>query len=136
LTGRYYNNDGKLLLRRVDGQVAFNWRTGSPASSVPTNKFKVLWTGSIKPTTSGIYTLYTTSNDGVRVYVNNRLYIDDWGPHSAHLAASATMSLTAGRRYTIRVEYREVTGEAQMILDWRRNGTTRVHIPKNVLFSE
>ena len=50
------------------------------------------------------YTFYTTSDDGVRLWVNNQLVVDNWTDHAA-TENSGAIALTAGQRYDIRMEF-------------------------------
>jgi parallel beta-helix repeat protein len=61
----------------------------------------------------GVYTLRTISDDGVRVWVNDRLLIDDWTPHES---AVDVVGLPGGR-YELRVEYYQVDGWSELRLD-------------------
>ena len=80
--------------------------------------FSVAWTGSLKPATTGNYTFYTTSDDGVRLYVNGQLVINNWTDHGATENASKAVSLTGGQIYAVRMEYYEHVGSAVAQLRW------------------
>ena len=77
--------------------------------------FTVLWTGGLVPRYSETYTLYTASDDGVRVGPNGRMVINDWSIHSA-AEDSYTAALEAGHRYDLRVEYFEKSGWSSEII--------------------
>lgn len=61
----------------------FNWGYSSPAAEVNTNQFSIRWSGKVTPAFTEKYTFYTLSDDGVRLWINDRLLIDDWTEHSA-----------------------------------------------------
>src|SRR5439155_27086097 len=76
LTGRYWSNqlmttNGTPTLVRIDPTVNFNWGNGSPASSITADHFSALWTGQVQPQFSETYTFYTTTDDGVGLWVNH-----------------------------------------------------------------
>ena len=75
LNGEYYDNINLTALRltRVDSTVDFDWGTGSPDASIGADTFSVRWTGQVVPLYSQTYTFYTTSDDGVRLWVNGQL---------------------------------------------------------------
>jgi hypothetical protein len=83
LQGQYYDNADftNLKLTRVDPTINFNWGSGAPAYGMGADTFSVRWTGKIRPTTTETYTFATTSDDGVRLWVNGKLVIDDWTLH-------------------------------------------------------
>lgn len=95
LTGRYFSDQSltTLVTDRTDSTVDMSWGTGSPISGVGTNNFSIRWTGQVSPSTTGNYTFYLNSDDGVRLWVNNALVIDNWTDHTA---ASECKGKTSG----------------------------------------
>jgi chitodextrinase len=131
LTGTYYASGGLGGLPafiRPDATVNFSWGTGSPDSRVPADDFSARWTGKVQTATAGTYTFYTDSDDGVRVWVNNQLLIDNWAIHSV-VTNSGTIALAAGTQYAIRIDYREVTGSAVLKLYWSYPGVAKIIVP-------
>ena len=61
---------------------------------------------------SGNYRFTTVSSDGIRVWVNGQLVINNWTDHNTATNTSASIALAAGLRYSITVEYYERTGSA------------------------
>lgn len=119
LTGRYYTgaNLDTLVITRPETSIGFNWGSGSPDASLPSDGFSARWDGTAIPPTTGSYTFRTTTDDGVRLWVNNQLVIDRWVDQGS-TAYTATVSLTAGVPVAIRMEYFERAGEAQATLEW------------------
>src|SRR6185503_2382283 len=75
LQGEYYQSTGvgnftTLKLTRIDPTVNFGWVSGSPDPSLAADLFAVRWTGIVQPRLSDTYYFYTTSDDGVRLWVN------------------------------------------------------------------
>ena len=62
---------------------------------------------------AGAHTLRTLSDDGVRVWVDDVLVIDDWIPHETR-PAYATIR---GGRHNVRVQYVQVDGWTELRLD-------------------
>jgi len=58
----------------------------------------------VKANTSEAYTFYTTADDGVRLYVNGQLLIDDWQDQGA-TTRSGSINMLAGQWYQIVVQY-------------------------------
>jgi len=117
--GEYFNNRdlaGLPALVRSDAVVEFDWGTGSPAAGIiGADNFSVRWT-STQNLPSGVYRLRATVDDGVRVFVNDRLVIDGWRVQATTMLESGDIVLGAG--VPIRVEYFEATGEARVALSW------------------
>ncbi|MEL7334182.1 MAG: DUF4347 domain-containing protein, partial [Cyanobacteria bacterium J06560_2] len=111
LKGEYYNNTDftDLAVTRTDATVNFNWGEGSPAANIDRDTFSVRWSGQIEARYSENYTFQTTSDDGVRLWVNERLIIDEYREQPA-TAFTGTIALNAGQKYDIRMEYFENGG--------------------------
>ncbi len=125
LLGRYYNNTtlaGSPVLERTE-QVAFSW-SSSPGPGVNANQFSARWTGQVEATASGSFQFRTRSNDGVRLWINGNLVIDNWTAHATMENDSAPITLTKSQRYSITMEFYDNSGSAVARLFWKRPGTT------------
>lgn len=136
LLAQYYEGLDLTNLRavRIDPSINFNWNDGSPAPSLPPDLFSVRWTGQVQPQHSETYTFYTYSDDGVRLWVNGQLLIDNWTNH-APTEDFGTITLNAGQRYDIRMEYYEFNGGATSQLLWSSPSQSKEIIPENYLFT-
>ena len=83
---------------------------------------------------SGNYTFTTESNDGVRVWVNNQLVIDNWTDHATVTNTSAAVPLVMNTNYDVRVEFYDHTGPAVARLLWTPPGQAVEVIPRERLF--
>ena len=132
LLGSYYAGvtpSGTPLVQRIEA-VNFDWTTNRPAIGVPADNFSVRWTGTLTVPTSGTYRFQTNSDDGVRLWVGGTQRIDNWTDHSPTANTTSNITLTAGQRVAIVLEYYERGGGAVMQLRWRRPGqSTYVAIP-------
>jgi alpha-L-fucosidase len=121
LAAQYWNNtsfSGTPAVTRTDPTLNFAWRfTGSPAATIPADNFSARWTGSVQPQYSATHTFLTVSDDTVKVWIDGKVVIDNPTPHEAAVN-KGTISLQAGRKYSIRVDYTERTGEAYLKLLW------------------
>jgi beta-glucosidase len=121
LKGEYFANinmNGSPVLTRTDTNLDFHWGTGAPAENVPDDQFSNRWTGELVASVSGLYVLSLASNDGGRLYLDDRLIVDVWGDH-ATLSGTALVQLTAGEARKIRVEHYESRGNADLVLGWQ-----------------
>jgi len=140
LTARYYRDPGTgarfatLALTRVDTTVNFNWGSGAPASGVTADNFSVRWTGRVQAPVTGTYRFSTVSDDGIRLWINGQLVINNWTDHAQTTNTSAAISLTAGVRYTVTLEYYEKGGSAIARLQWSYPGQSVQVIPASRLF--
>ena len=116
LQGEYFNNEnlqGAPALVRTDAHLDFHWGDGSYVENGPVDHFSARWTGYFVAATEDDYKFFTSADDGVRLYVDDALVIDDWKRHGETLNTYA-QHLTAGKAYRIRLEYFEGTGTATL----------------------
>ncbi len=92
------------------------------------------WQGRIEPTTSGVYTFYTRTSDGARLWVDGELLIDKWVNQKKARERKGTVYLEAGKRHDITLEYYENTGAATARLSWSGPGVAKQVIPKSRLY--
>ncbi len=105
----YYNgaNFERKVLTRVDKQINFflNWR--SPAPGLDPSYFSVRWTGQFYAPKTGTYQFMFVADDGVRLWVNDKLLINQW-----HLnrptAFSGQIALEGKKLYRLKVEYSQM----------------------------
>jgi len=135
LTGNYYNdmyfND--FAFTRADKQVNFNFRKSSPHTSIQNDTYSISWKGQVLAPTTGTYTFYTRSDDGVRLWVNGTQLVNNWTNHAA-TENKGTIALEAGKKYDIKLDYFENTGESLIQLRWSGPGISKQIIPQKNLF--
>lgn len=134
LLGTYYDNADLTgtSVTRVDPTVAFRWGTAAPAPGIGADTFSVRWTGSVVPRHTQTYTFSTTSDDGVRLWVDGRLVIDQWNRHSERVD-TGTVALTAGRAVPVVLEYFEGDRRATVELRWSSASQTSEIVPASQL---
>jgi uncharacterized protein YkwD/chitodextrinase len=118
-TSCYYNGitlSGNPVLTGTDGQINFDWGTGSPGASVTPANFSARWQGYFD-FTDGVYGFSVQASDGIRVYIDGRLIVDRWQDEPVSMY-QARPTLTAGS-HLITVEYYAKTGWASCHLNWQ-----------------
>jgi YD repeat-containing protein len=137
LTAEYYDNldFSSYKLTRTDATVNFDWANGAPDPSVGADEFSVRWTGMVVPRYSETYTFYTTSDDGVRLWVDGNLVVDKWIDQGAtEWSGQLPFPLTAGRAYSIKMEFYERFGGAMAKLQWSSASQLKEVIPQTQLY--
>jgi hypothetical protein len=123
-TGSYYNNTdlgGSPALVRQDKAIDFQWHEGSPDAAVRADDFSVRWTGRWL-LVGGTYRFSVTVDDGARLWIDGHPAIDQW-----HDTSPTTYTIDARLRegsHTIRLEYYDHKGNAQVRLAWQYLGAT------------
>jgi alpha-L-fucosidase len=137
LVGQYWANSsfsGTPVLTRTDPTLNFAWRfTGSPASTIPAGTYSVRWTGTIQPQYSEAYTVLVVSGGSVQVWIDGKKIISDTTQHDAAVD-KATVTLKAGTRYPIRVEYADNKHEGYLKLLWYAPDAGQRTVPTSQLY--
>ncbi|MCP4245441.1 MAG: beta-galactosidase [bacterium] len=120
LTGAYYKGADfhRRVLVRNDPTVDFDFRTDSPARAIGTTDYSVRWQGKLRAPESGVYQFHTESDDGVRLWIDDRRIIDHWSSHGPVVDSATPVELETGRAYKVRVEFFQRGGGAVVRLLW------------------
>jgi len=135
LSAKLYNGTAfdTLVKERIDPVIEFVSSAGSPGVGVNVDNFSAKFEGYIKPKYSQTYTFYLTHTHGAKLYVNGLVtpLIDEWATTGTH---SATIALTAGTFYDIRVEWKHTTGNADLRLEWQSSLQEREVVTHRALY--
>jgi PA14 domain len=134
LRAEYFGNpdlQGAPVMTRCEAYIDMDWQFGGPiapaalegvdgaasdqGSRLPDDGFSVRWIGEIR-FDQGDYNLTAGSDDGMRVWIDDRLVIDRWivGPYREE---TTKLHLDEGV-HSVRVEYYENTGAAMARVTW------------------
>ena len=106
---------GTPIMTRWDRTIDFRWWGGAPDARVGDDNFSVRWTRNI-PFTAGNYRFTATMDDGMRVWINDQILIDNWTRSQEH-TVSVDRFIPAGT-HRFRVEHFEDGGQATAIFNW------------------
>jgi len=145
LFGQYWTNTTSVAftnvsfntpatLVRTDAVVNFNWSAAGPDPAIGQTNFTVRWTGSLQPQFNETYTLTTIAHDGVRLWVNGQLLINDWTTHPASATNSAAIAFNSQQLYNLRLDYFQNTGGAAAQLLWTSPSTPSAVVPQTQLY--
>lgn len=137
LRGQYFNNADLTVpvFFRLNSTVNFSWGTGTPDTAIAADTFSVRWTGKVEPLYSESYTFYVAHNDGARLWVNGQQIINNWGTRTTEAeTASTPITLAAGVKYDLVLEYTENTGSASVKLWWSSSSQAKQIIPAAQLY--
>ena len=144
LTGQYFTNSSttysspsnfnptNLVFTQVDPAINFTWGT----STLPfpnSGYYTVRWTGQVQPEFSETYFFDALTDDGVKLWVNDQQVLNHWLPQGA-TDSIGSISLQAGVRYNIRMEYFNVGGAATAQLSWYSPSQPKQLIPTARLY--
>ncbi len=127
--------DQEPAFSKINWEIDYNWVLGSPNQWViGKDSFSVRWTGSIVPLFDEEYTFYLDADDGVRLWIDEQLIIDEWEIRSFGEEVSGKITLEAGKFYAFRLEYFEDRSNAKVILSWESEHTPKQVVPRDNLF--
>jgi LysM repeat protein len=114
-TGKYWNNrylSGSPKYTRYYSKISFDWRTKGPGKPIGGQNFSARYTRS-KKFDGGLYRFNVLVDDGVRVWLDGVLLIDQW--HDSGLVHySADRQVSAGTHH-IKIDYYQNKGGAQLV---------------------
>ncbi|HEY0713877.1 MAG TPA: PA14 domain-containing protein, partial [Polyangia bacterium] len=117
---------------RIDPRIDFPWYLNAPAPGLPADGFSVRWTGSVKARFNEIHTFHMVSDDGVRLWVDGQLIIDDFRSHGT-LEVTGTVSLRPNKVVPIKLEYFDGGSEAVARLYWSSASLPKQVVPTTAL---
>ncbi len=126
LYGEYFDNadfKGKPVYKRVDESINFIYHDNPPVKNLPKDYFSIRWTGRFIPPASGDYVFYVTSDDGSRLYLNDKKVIDNWGSH-APSEKSCKITAEKDEVISLLLEYNEHSQGAMIQFGWKYYDTS------------
>ena len=125
---------GTVVSRNVN-TIDWDWGEGSPHELIHPDTYFIRFRGKVQPEFTETYTFFTQADDGVRLFVNGQLLIDQWNDSGGE-ELSGSIDLEGGRKYDLRFDYFENTGAAKAILMWESASTPKQVIPRSKLYSD
>lgn len=131
LFAEYYAGYDARVLARVESQVDVDWVEAAPDPTLPADRFSVRWSGWITASEGGAHTIVTETDDGVRLWIDDALVVDDWTPHFVTRNEGA-IELVAGQPTPIVLELFEVDLASSARLSWSTATMPEAPIPADV----
>jgi hypothetical protein len=116
--GEYFNNtslSGAPVTTKHYNAVNFNWGNKSPEYGVTADYFSARFTTE-SHFNGGKYRFSATADDGVRIFLDDNLILDDWRLGSVR-TVMVDVDVSQGN-HRVRVEYFENKGDAVCKVSW------------------
>lgn len=137
----------EVTLQRIDPEINFNWVRNSPGYPITEDNFTALWTGFIQPDFSEEYTFSSDADDGMRLFINDVLILDNWnksesGSESEAMREKASQGVTGkitlqkNKKYQVKIEFYETVLSASIALYWESKSQEKEIVPQKNLFTE
>lgn len=120
LQAEYFTNitlTGTPAIQRIDEQVNFSWTLFPPDPKLAVDFYSARWTGQLIALATGTFKIGLEGNDGYRLYINNKLLIDNWMKQT-YSTKLVDVAFEKGKKYNIRVEFYESNANAHVKLVW------------------
>lgn len=101
----------RLLKTRYDTELDFLWGDGAPEAGLPIDRFSVRWTGFLRPPDPGVYKLAFHSDDGAKVWLDERLILEGRDRQEVNIDLG-------NRPHALCVEHSEDGGWGYISLHW------------------
>jgi alpha-L-fucosidase len=131
-------------LKRTDPNINFDWVRNSPGKPIIEDDFTATWTGLLKPLFTEEYRFETQADDGIRVYLDDKLVVDNWtaiatGTQGNKLETGNSepghIKLVANKLYKLKVDYYETKQNASAFLWWSSASQPREIVQQSCLFT-
>ena len=115
--------DAAPLATEPAATVGVDWGDGAPRADLDGDDFGARWTGTLRPTTSGVYRLGARATMQFTLFLDGQLVMDSETPYGnempeGRMVQSDSLVLEAGREYALQLDATESTGEATFELMW------------------
>ncbi|HET6285045.1 MAG TPA: PA14 domain-containing protein [Polyangia bacterium] len=135
ITGVYFDNPdftGKSF-SRIERQIDFDWGVSSPNATIAPDNWSARWTGRLTPPATDLYTFYGYSDDGIRVWIDDALVLEDWRIRAPTETRGNPIPLIGGKAVAIKVEYYDDGGTALARLSWSSSQISKQVVPVTAL---
>jgi hypothetical protein len=122
----------KATLKIIDKQLNWDSTSEELGNSKLSDHFFARWTGMLRVPKDGKYKFYLESDDGSRLFIDNKQIIDNNGLHAME-EKDGEAELKAGD-HPIRIEMFENEGEVGMKFSWEGAGQAKEIVPATALF--
>ena len=123
LTVSYFQTDdiSALAATGQDRLIDRNFTDGAqPDASLPANQsFSIIWNGTLVAPQEGVYMIGAHAGDGIRLTVNGKRVIDEWG-NKEDITLARPFHLKKGEEVDIELQYRQRTPSGHVRLVWSR----------------
>jgi beta-glucosidase len=112
---------GTAAVTRIDKNIDFNFIfasvPGFESGPFKSENFSARWTGFMTPAESGLYHIGVKADDGFRLWIDRKLIAEDRSTHGI-ITKLVDLRLEKGRKYAIKLEYFQTTGDAIAQFVW------------------
>lgn len=142
---RTHTDEKDIEIERIDPNIDFRWVRNSPDPRIRVDNFTGKWTGYITLQYDETYTFTAEADDGMRVSIDSKLIIDDWGSKAEGMESFVegaqtskktqhSIKLKKGHKYPIKVDYYEDKLNATARLSWESKSQVAEIVPQSAFY--
>jgi hypothetical protein len=139
LKAEYFNDAGlsRAAFTRTDTCVCFlDWNQLGVHYKITSGSYSIRWSGKVMPHFSEATTFQVETGGGIRLYVDGKLIIDSWKEQYPGNLRSSAVTLVAGQKYDIKLEYFNTDNRSNIGLMWQSASLPLEYVPMGQLFSD
>ena len=116
----YYDgsNFERFVTKRTEKVIKKYWNTTPPVVGVDPQQCSIRWTGKLKTPETGKYHFSAKVDDGIRLWINDELVIDDWYLNDMG-RFNGSIRLKEGVYYDLKIEYFNALVEGEIEVMWQ-----------------
>ncbi len=126
----YFDGYHDNLASAIEPTVDHVWKDGPPAATIGRDRFSARWTATLTPARAGKTKLIVDADDGMRLWLDDELVIDDWRAHFVE-RHTVDVDLDPAKPVQLRLEYFEADLDASVRLSWSADGLAEAIIPED-----
>jgi len=136
-TTKTLTNTPKLHTTNLSGAVPGNFNAYYTSSPVPgvTDNWGFRATGKMRLPTTGTYKIRIYSDNGIRLYIDDKLMTDDWNDAAQRSHNDETFENVAGSVHRFRLDYYHRTGDANVAMYITPPGGSETYVDVNQYIS-
>ena len=109
LKAEYYRNknlEGAPFFTRTDPIDNANWIYGTRIPNLWREpEYSIRWSGFLIAPATGEFNFTVKGNDGYRLFIDDKIIVEDWTEHNEATTKSNHVHLEEGKSYSIKIEY-------------------------------
>lgn len=143
LLGQYFNNTDftDLAETRIDPVINFpEWQLPLPGAltgvhyKIKDQTYSIRFTGYFQAQFSEAYKFLVATGGGVRLWVDGKLVVDKWADTYTTTYTSPAITLVAGQRYAIELDYMNTDALSSLYLYWQSASQPKQLMPQTQLY--
>ncbi|MGB7326393.1 MAG: endo-1,4-beta-xylanase [Rubripirellula sp.] len=118
ITAQYFADTDlqQIVATGVESSISVDWAASAPVAGLDADAFSVRMTGQVEASFTEPHAFELSADGAARLWINGIAVIDNWDSSTTN--QTSTVDLISGRRYDVKLEYRENGGDANVSLNW------------------